>query len=119
MPALIMLPIALILFPQHALLSITLYVFTQSIVNGLFDGTVTQTRLQGILSTHLRDNSYRIEIECLSEVALTLGRVIGLTILLALVINGFESQMMWLALVESIFIVPWIAMILPKKHHYN
>jgi hypothetical protein len=91
----------------------------QSIAGGLFDGTITQTRLQGIISTHLKDDSYRIEIECSGEVALTVGRVLGLTMLLFLILMGLEEYMMWLALIESFFIVAWLAMALPKKHHYN
>lgn len=118
-PAIILLPASMILIPNNPVLSIALYVFMQSIVNGLFDGTVTQTRLQGLLSTHLKDDSYRIELECLSEIALSVGRVVGLTILLFILIFGDGQQILWLALVESLFIIPWLAMILPKKHHYN
>ena len=91
----------------------------QSIVNGLFDGTVTQTRLQGLLSSHLKNDSYRIEMECLSEVALSVGRVVGLCALLFIIMFGDGQQMLWLAFIESLFIIPWLGMILPKKHHYN
>ena len=118
-PAIILLPVALIIAPHHTVLSVTLYVFMQSIAGGLFDGTITQTRLQGIISTHLKDDSYRIEIECSGEVALTIGRVLGLTILLFLILMGLEEYMIWLALIESFFIVAWLEMALPKKHHYN
>lgn len=119
LPALILFPAALILLPHNMLLSVSMYVFMQSIVGGLFDGTVTQTRIQGILSTHLSDDSYRIEVECLGEVALTIGRLAGLVALLALIILGQEENMMWLALFESIFIIPWLALVLPKTHQYN
>ena len=118
-PALILLPVSLILLPDNPVLSIALYVFTQSIVNGLFDGTVTQTRLQGLLSSHLKNDSYRIEMECLSEVALSVGRVVGLCALLFIIMFGDGQQMLWLAFIESLFIIPWLGMILPKKHHYN
>ena len=119
LPALILFPAVLILLPHNMLLSVSMYVFMQSIVGGLFDGTVTQTRIQGILSTHLSDDSYRIEVECLGEVALTIGRLAGLAALLALIILGQEENMMWLALFESIFIIPWLALVLPKTHQYN
>lgn len=118
-PALILLPVSLILLPDNPVLSIALYVFTQSIVNGLFDGTVTQTRLQGLLSSHLKNDSYRIEMECLSEVALSVGRVVGLCALLFIIMFGDGQQMLWLAFIESLFIIPWLGMILPKKHRYN
>ena len=119
MPAVILLPFMLILFPKNAVLAIALYVFMQSVVGGLFDGTVTMTRLEGILSTHLKDSSYRMEVECLTEVALTVGRVIGFSMLLFFIVMGWEQYIIWLAFIESLFIIPWFNMAIPKKHSYN
>ncbi len=118
-PALIMLPISLIIFPHNMLLSIVFFVFMQGIVDGLYDSAVTQTRIQGILSTHLSDKSFLTEVECYSEVALTLGRVIGLTVLLMMILNGFNNNIMWLAFVQALFILPWLTMVIPKEHRYN
>lgn len=119
LPATILLPLFLIIFPKNSVIAIALYVFIQSIVCGLFDGTVTMTRLQGILSSHLKDPSYRMEVECLAEVSLTLSRIIGFTILLFFISMGWEQYIIWLALIESFFIIPWYFMAIPKSHSYN
>ena len=119
MPAVILLPAAMILLPNNPVLAVTLYVFMQSIVGGLYDGTVTMTRLQGILGTHLNDPTYRMEIECFVEVALSLGRILGFLALLFFIIMGWEQYTMWLALASSLFVIPWYKMALPKKHRYN
>ncbi len=119
LPAVILMPLSLILFPNNTILAISFYVFMQSIVNGLYDGTVTLTRLQGMISTHLDDSSYRLEVECVVEVALSIGRTIGFLILLFFIMMGWEQYIIWLAFIESLFIIPWFKMALPKKHRYN
>ena len=119
LPAVILLPLMLIFFPHNSILAIAMYVFMQSIVNGLFDGTITMARLEGILGTHLKDPSYRMEVDCLTEVALTVGRILGFSMLLFFIIMGWEQYIIWLAFVESLFVIPWYAIVIPKKHSYN
>ncbi len=119
MPAVILLPLALIIYPSNATLAIVLYVFMQGVVGGLFDGTVTMARLHGVLGTHLHDSSYRLEVECLVEVALSIGRTIGFAALLFFIVMGWEQYIMWIALVVSLLVIPWYKIALPKKHRYN
>ena len=118
-PLIIALPILLIFFPNDILISIIYYVVMYSIVDSLYDSAATGTRIQGILSTHLKDKSYLTEIECYGEMMLTMGRVIGLMVLLLIVMVGAKEQMMWLALFETLALIPWLTMIIPKEHHYN
>lgn len=118
-PAVIALPILLIFFPNDWLASIVLYVLVYSILDSLYDSAATGARIQGILSTHLKDKSYLTEVECYGEMMLTLGRIIGLSVLLTIIMVGSEQQMMWLALFEALALLPWITMIIPKEHSYN
>ena len=90
-----------------------------SIADSLYDSAATGTRIQGLLSTHLKDKSYLTEIECYGEMMLTMGRIIGLTILLSIVMVGAKEQMMWLAFLETLALLPWLTMVIPKEHRYN
>ena len=92
-----------------------------SIVDSLYDGAATGTRIQGILSTHLtgEKKDYLTEVECYSEMMLTLGRVIGLSVLLCIVMVDAEEQMMWWALCGTFALIPWLTMVIPKEHRYN
>ena len=114
-PAVIMLPISLLLFPNDATLSIAFYVFTQSIVEGFLNSTILITRIQQILSSHISDNTHRFETECVSEAALSIGRIIGLIVLLVIINNNLESYMMILALMEGLLIIPVVTLALPAK----
>ena len=118
-PMLIALPVLLIFFPNNLVVSICFYVAMFSIADSLYDSAATGTRIQGLLSTHLKDKSYLTEIECYGEMMLTMGRVIGLTILLSIVMVGAKEQMMWLAFLETLALLPWLTMIIPKEHRYN
>ncbi len=120
-PAVILLPISLIFFPHNTLLSVVFYIVMFSIVDSLFDGAATGTRIQGILSTHLKGEkkAFLTEIECYSEMMLTLGRVIGLSVLLCIVMLGAEEYMMWWALCGTFALIPWLRIVIPKEHRYN
>ena len=115
-PAAILLPVCLIIFPNDPALSIAFYVFSQSAIESFFNGTVLLTRLQQLLNAHLRDDSYRFEIESLSEVALTVGRVVGQSILLLIIISGNEQHMMWLAAIGAFAIIPLMKIALPAEN---
>ena len=120
-PAVIALPILLIIYPHNQILSIVFYIIMFSIVDSLYDGAATGTRIQGILSTHLtgEKKDYLTEVECYSEMMLTLGRVIGLSVLLCIVMVDAEEQMMWWALCGTFALIPWLTMVIPKEHRYN
>ena len=118
-PMIIALPALLIIFPNDMLISICFFVIMYSIVDSLYDSAATGTRIQGILSTHLKDKSYLTEIECYGEMMLTLGRITGLIVLLCIVMVGAKEQMMWLALFETFALIPWLTMVIPKEHRYN
>lgn len=115
-PPIVLLPLILILFPHEPLLSIVFYVFVQSVIESFFNNTILVARLQQLLKSHLHNESLHFEIEAMSEVALTMGRVVGQSILLALVITGNQEQMMWLALAESLLILPILKIALPSKN---
>lgn len=118
-PMIIALPALLIVFPNDMLISICFFIIMYSIVDSLYDSAATGTRIQGILSTHLKDKSYLTEIECYGEMMLTLGRITGLIVLLCIVMVGAKEQMMWLAFFETFALIPWLTMVIPKEHRYN
>jgi hypothetical protein len=91
------------------------------IVDSLYDGAATGTRIQGLLSTHLtgEKKDFLTEVECYSEIMLCLGRVIGLSVLLCIVMLGASDQMMWWAMITTLALIPWLTMIIPKEHRYN
>ena len=72
-------------------------------------------RLQNLLNRHIPDDSYRLEIESMSEVALSIGRVISQTILLFIITIGAGQFAMYLALVEGLLIVPTIMLAQSKR----
>ena len=115
-PAVILLPFSLILFPNNPTLSVAFYIFTQSVLESFFNGTILLTRLQQILNSHLKDDSYRFEIESISEIALTIGRVVGQSILLFIIVIGHEDYMMYFAVIEALAIFPLLKFSLPAKN---
>ena len=120
-PAVILLPVLLIIYPHDSVLSIAFYIVMYGIVDSLYDGAATGTRIQGLLSTHLtgEKKDFLTEVECYSEIMLCLGRVIGLSVLLCIVMLGASDQMMWWAMITTLALIPWLTMIIPKEHRYN
>ena len=114
-PAAVVLPLFLIFFPQNVELAIVFYVYTQSIIESFYNSTVILVRLQNLLNRHIPDDSYRLEIESMSEVALSIGRVISQTILLFIITIGAGQFAMYLALVEGLLIVPTIMLAQSKR----
>lgn len=115
-PAAILLPISLIIFPNNSVLSVAFYIFSQAVIESFLNGTVLVTRLQQLLNGHLADDSYRFEIESFSEVALTVGRVLGQSILLLIILLGYEKNMMYFAALEAFAIFPLLEIALPAKN---
>lgn len=115
LPPTILLPLIAIIVPNNPLIAITFYVYTQSIIESFFNGTLTLTRLQDILSRHLRDDSYRVEIESIAEVFLSIGRVVTITIVLMMINFGLDDYLMIFALISSVAIIPTIYLTFPSK----
>ena len=115
LPPVILLPLIAVLIPNNPLIAIVFYVYTQAIVSSFLDSTLTVTRLQDILSRHLHDDSYRVEIESFVEVFLSIGRVVVLSILLALINFGFNDLLLPFALLSSFAIFPIVYLTLPSK----
>ena len=67
------------------------------------------------MKQHLRDDSLRIEVESMSEVALTIGRVVTLVALLLMVQMGLEQYIMVFAIISSLAIIPFVRMALSRK----
>ena len=91
------------------------YIYTQSIIESFYNSTLTITRLQDILSRHLRDDSYRVEIESIAEVFLSVGRIVTITIVLTLINLGLDYLLMPFALLSSFAIFPVVYLTLPSK----
>ena len=77
--------------------------------------TLTVARLQDILSRHLRDDSYHVEIESIAGVFLSIGRIVTITIVLTLIIFGLNDLLMPFAFISSFAIPPIIYLTLPSK----
>ena len=114
-PATVLLPLAAILIPNNPTIAIVFYIFTQAILGSFYDSVLAVTRLQDILSRHLKDDTYRVEIESIAEVFMTIGRVVTISIVLTLVSLGLNDWMMPFALICSIAIFPLIYLSLPSK----
>ena len=84
-------------------------------VESFLNGTVSVVRLQDITSRHLSDDSYRVEVESIAEVFLSVGRVVSISIVLAIIMTGQDWLMMPFALLSSFAIIPFIYLALPSK----
>ena len=114
-PPVVLLPIAAIILPGNAVIAIALYVYTQSIVESFLNATLTLVRLQDIMSRHLKNESYEIEIDSIAGVFLSIGRVVTISVALALILAGLDNLLMPFALVLSFAIFPAIYLTLPSK----
>ena len=111
----ILLPVVCFLFPGSAIAAIVFYVYTQCVLETFYNQVIAVKRLQDIMKQHLRDDSLRIEVESMSEVALTIGRVVTLVALLLMVQMGLEQYIMVFAIITSLAIIPFVRMALSRK----
>lgn len=111
----ILLPIVCYLFPGNATVAIVFYVYVQAILETFFNSVISVKRLQDIMKKHLYDDSLRIEIEAMSELALTVGRVFTLTILLFMIQMGWQNYILILAIASSLVIIPFVRMSLSRR----
>lgn len=114
-PPVILLPIAAIILPGNPVIAIALYVYTQAVIESFFNSTLTVLRLQDILSRHLKDDSYEIEIDSITGVFLAIGRVVTISVALALVMTGLDNLLMPFALLTSFSIFPILYLALPSR----
>ena len=114
-PPTVLLPLIAIIVPDDPLIAITFYVYTQSIIESFLNSTLTLTRLQDILSRHLRDDSYRVEIESIAEVFLSIGRVVTITVVLMMINFGLDDYLMVFAFISSFAIIPVTYLTFPSK----
>ncbi|MBO4855108.1 hypothetical protein J5500_01720 [Candidatus Saccharibacteria bacterium] len=115
LPPVVLLPLVAIIVPDNQLIAIVFYVFTQAIIESFYNSTLTVTRLQDILSRHLTDDTYHVEIESIAEVFLSVGRVVTISVVLALVSLGYDNLLMPFALISSLAIFPVVYLTLPSK----
>ena len=111
----ILLPVVCYLFPNNATTAIVYYVYAQCIMESFYNSVISVKRLQDIMKKHLRDDSLRIEIESMSEIALTVGRVLTLTILLFMIQMGWQRYVLIFAAISGIAIIPFIRMSLSHR----
>jgi len=115
LPPAILLPLVAILIPNNPTIAIVFYVYVQSIIESFYNSTLTITRLQDILSRHVKDETYHVEIESFAEVFLSIGRVVTISIVLALINLGFDNLLLPFAFLSSFAIFPVIYLTLPSK----
>jgi len=114
-PPVILLPLATFLLPSSPLLATIFYVYTQAVVESVLNSTLTIARIQDILSRHLKDDSYRVEVESISEVFLSLGRAVSLLITLVFINCGSDGPLLLFSFVSSFAILPIVYLTLPSK----
>ena len=115
LPPVILFPLSIILFPDSTTLAIAFYVFTQSVIECFYNGTISVVRMQDITSRHLTDDSYRVEVESIAEIFLSIGRVVSITVVLAIIVTGQDWLMMPFALLCSLSVFPFIYLSLPSR----
>lgn len=115
LPAVILVPLLAILMPGDSLIAIVLYLVAQSLLESYWSITVAFSRLQSILKQHVHDNAFHIEIECVSEVFLTFGRIISLGLLFLIFLIGQDQYMLQYLLFTSFAIIPLAILSLPSK----
>lgn len=114
-PPIILLPLAAIIIPDSSTIAIALYVYTQSVVESFYNNTISVLRLEDVLSRHLEDEAYEIEIESIAGMFLSIGRVITISIALALIMLGQDGLLMPFALLTSFLIAPVLYLALPSR----
>lgn len=115
LPPAILLPLCAILIPNNPVIAIVFYVYVQSVIESFYNSALTVARLQDIVSRHVKDESYHVEVESFAEVFLTIGRVVTISIVLTLINLGFDYLLLPFALVSSFAIFPLIYLTLPSK----
>ena len=94
MPATILLPLSAIFFPGNFIIAIALFIYTNSVIGSLYSSAIFSIYHQDELKKSVHDDAYRIEIEILGELWLTLGRVLSIIPLLVFFYLGHSDWML-------------------------
>jgi hypothetical protein len=110
-----LLPLVAIFCPEDPIVAIVFYVFAQSVIESFFNNTLTVARIQGILRKHLENDVDRVEIEAVSEIFLSIGRITSQGLLLILVLCGHQDWLLPVAFCEGLLILPLMRLIITSK----
>ena len=91
MPATILLPLSAILFPGNFIIAIVLFIYTNAVIVSLYSSAIFSVYHQDELKKSTHDDAYRMEIEILGELWLTLGRVLSIIPLLLFFYLGHDD----------------------------
>lgn len=94
MPATILLPLSAIFFPGNFVIAIVLFIYTNAVIGSLYSSAIFSVYHQDELKKSVHDDAYRIEIEILGELWLTLGRVLSIIPLLIFFYLGHSDWML-------------------------
>lgn len=111
----VLLPLICYFFPHNATVAIVFYVYMQCIVESFYNSVISVKRLQDIMKRHLYDDSIRIEIESMSELALTVGRIFTLSVLLFMILMGWQKYILLFAALTSLAVVPLVRLMLSRR----
>ena len=115
LPPAVLLPFVAILIPNNPTIAIVFYVYVQSVIESFYNSTLTTTRLQDIVSRHVKDDTYHVEVESIAEVFLSIGRVVTVSIVLMLINFGLDNLLLPFAFISSFAIFPVIYLTLPSR----
>lgn len=91
MPATILLPLSAILFPGNFIIAVVLFIYTNAVIVSLYSSAIFSVYHQDELKKSIHDDAYRMEIEILGELWLTLGRVLSIIPLLLFFYLGHDD----------------------------
>ncbi len=110
-----LLPLVAIIFPHDPIVAITFYIFAQSVIESFFNSTLSVARIQGILRKHLEDDVDRVEVEAVSEIFLSIGRIASQGLLLIFVLTGHQDWLLPVAFAEGLLILPLMHLVMSSK----
>lgn len=110
MPATILLPLSAILFPGNFIIAIVLFIYTNAVIVSLYSSAIFSVYHQDELKKSTHDDAYRMEIEILGELWLTLGRVLSIIPLLLFFYLGHDDWSLPLIVAHAI-VIPIVVML--------
>jgi hypothetical protein len=110
MPATILLPLSAILFPGNFIIAIVLFIYTNAVIVSLYSSAIFSVYHQDELKKSIHDDAYRMEIEILGELWLTLGRVLSIIPLLIFFYLGHDDWSLPLITAHAI-VIPIVVML--------
>ncbi|MCL2445005.1 hypothetical protein FWD07_02715 [Candidatus Saccharibacteria bacterium] len=111
-PFAILAPLLLVLSPSTPF-AVIFYIFSIAAVEGFFN-LFASVHIMNSIKKHLNGDSYLLEVECVGEVALCVGRVISFSTLLILITLTGTTYLPHFAVISSLAIIPALTITLPK-----